>query len=122
SIGTLNDHWPQVKNLFSSVITEPSLTETDLKLQADQNKASIKGTIQNSDRYVNEVVNRIFYGDSHPYKQLPEESLVELDKVKRQELIQIHKDALNAKRMTIVVVGSYDQKKMLKDLEEMFGK
>lgn len=121
-IGTLNDHWPQVKNLFSSVINEPSLTETDLKLQADQNKASIKGTIQDSDRYVNEVVNRIFYGDKHPYKQLPEDSLAELDKVKRQELLDMHKVALNAKRMTVVVVGSYDQKKMMKDLEEMFGK
>jgi predicted Zn-dependent peptidase len=122
SIGTLNDHWSQVNKLFEKVVTEPTLSETDLKLQASRSAASIKGTIQNSDRYVNDVVNRVFYGKDHPYKQLSEESLKELESYKRQEIMAMHKVALNAKRMTIVVVGSYDQKKMLKNLEEMFGK
>lgn len=122
ALGTLNDHWSQVRDLFGAVVKKPSLSPTDLKLQADRNAASIKGTIQSSDRYVNAVVNNVFYEDDHPFRQAPEDSLKELEKFDRNIVTGMHKTALNAKRMTIVVVGSYNQKKMLDDLNKMFGR
>ena len=120
-LGTLNEHWPKVLPLFASIINNPSLNKEDLKLTADRIVASVKANKQDPGRYVNDVVNRVYYGENHPYANPPEDTMKEIPAISAEELRNLHRTVLDASHMSIVVAGSYPAKKMLRDLNRYFG-
>ncbi len=122
SIGTLNEHWPETSKLFAAIIKEPALTSEDVKLNADRLIAEVKGNIQDPGRFVNDVVNRVYYERGHPFANDPEEIMREVPKLGRKDLIALHGRTLDASKISITVAGSFPKAQMLADLEKKFGK
>jgi len=122
SLGTVNEYWQNALPLFAAIVKEPTLSEADLKLTAERLQARARQGSQDPSSYVNDVANRVFYEANHPFYVTDEQVISELGNFKRSELVPLHKQILNAKRMVITVVGSKDLKSLKADLERHFGK
>jgi zinc protease len=122
TMGTINDNWNVSLDLFNDLIMAPSLTREDASLSKERIIAGLKDTPSDPGRYVNEVVNRIFYPKNHPYRLNHDESLKEMDSLTHPNLKAFHKRVLNAKNMRITVVSSLSQNILKRDLERAFGK
>ncbi len=121
SLGTVDDYWQQGLGLFAALITTPGLTDEDLKLTRERLTAQLKNTPSNPESYVNEIINSIFYPPGHPYRLNHDEALAELEKLGRQDLVDFHKQILNASIMQIVVATSMPADKIVADLDKAFG-
>lgn len=120
-LGTVDDYWHQGLDLFAALITTPALTDEDLKLTKDRLTAQLKNTPSNPEALVNEILNKIFYPAGHPYRLNHDEALAELEKVGKHDVVDLHKQILNASIMQIVVATSMPAEKVLADLDKAFG-
>ncbi len=121
-LGTINDYWREGLGLLASVIKEPLLSAEDFKLSKERLEAQYKSAPSDPGSYVNEVVNSVFYPEGHPYRLLYNEGLADLNRITMDDLKAYHKDVIRAGNISIVVVTSLPQKKVLADLEKAFGK
>lgn len=121
ALGTIDDYWSKGLTLFASLITKPAFKEEDLKLTRDRLMAQLKNTPSNPEAYVNEIINSIFYPKGHPYRSNHDESMPELEKLGRQDIVDLHKQLLNAGIMQIVVATSMPATKVVADLDAAFG-
>lgn len=121
-LGTINDYWKESVALFADLINNPSMTDQDVKLTKERLVAQLRNTPSDPGGYINEIVNSVFYPVGHPYRLNHDEALSELEKLGKKDLVQMHKDVLNANEMSIVVVSSMAEKKIMADLEKAFGK
>jgi zinc protease len=121
-LGTLSEYWPEALPLFKDLILNPALNADDVKLEADRSVIDLQSNLEDPGRYSNEVVNGVFYDAAHPYRQPLQDALNELPKITPAQLKEYHAKILNASMMHITVVGSYPNDKMLKDLNDAFGK
>ncbi len=121
-LGTVSDYWKESLPLFADLINNPSLTDQDVKLTKERLVASLRNTPSDPGSYINEIVNSVFYPVGHPYRLNHDEALSELDKLGKKDLVDYHKQVLNATGMAIVVVSSMPEKQILADLEKAFGK
>jgi zinc protease len=121
-LGTINDYWKESLPLFADLINHPSMNDQDVKLTKDRLVARLRNTPSDPGGYINEIVNSVYYPVGHPYRLNHDEALVELDKLGKQDLVDYHKNVLNAAAMSIVFVGSLPEKQILADLEKAFGK
>lgn len=122
SMGSINDNWNVSLDLFANLIVEPSLTRDDAKLAKSRIIAELKDTPSNPGRYINEVVNRIFYPRNHPYRLNHDEALKEMNSLTPPNLKAFHRRILNAKNMRVIVVSSLSNSIVKRDLERAFGK
>lgn len=120
-LGTLNEYWKEGLDLLAAVVKTPTLADADSKLTKDRIIASLRNTPSDPGNYVNEIVNTIYYPVGHPYRLNHDEALAELAKLKPADLKALHKDVLDAARMSIVVVTSKPAAEVVKDLEKAFG-
>ena len=121
AIGTLNEHWSKVLPLFAAVINKPSLNQEDLKLNSERIISGVKANQQDPGRYVNDVVNRVYYESDHPYANPAEDIIKQVPLISRKDLKKLHGQVMDASHMSITVAGSYPTKKMLRDLDRYFG-
>lgn len=119
---TINDYFEKTIDVLSSSITTPEFGEKDFKNTKEKMISSNKAEMEDPDSSVNEAVNKIYYEETHPYVLPPEKAIEELNKFKLNDIKSAHKSMLNAKRMSIAVVTSLDQKEIKKILEKEFSK
>lgn len=121
SLTTINDYWDQILPAFTAIIKKPSFMEEDIKLAMAANTAEVLDKTQNPETYSNEVVNKVFYGENHPYYITTEKYLRQLKGLKRPQLVALHQKINNAYLNSIVIVGSLPTARLKKDLEKSFG-
>jgi zinc protease len=121
SLGTLNDQWSAALPLFATLIKEPSFADADLKLTKERLEATLRNTPSDPGKYVNEVVNSIFYPKGHPYRLNHDEAMASLVKLKRADVVNLHKRVVSSELMSIVVVTSMPAAQVVKDLDGAFG-
>lgn len=121
SLSTLNDFWDKGLPLFADIINQPALTDEDIQLTKDRLIAVNKNAPSDPNSFVNEVVNTVYYPKGHPYRLNHDEALEELAKLGKPDLASLHKTILNANLMSIIVVSSMPEQKLLADLEAVFG-
>ncbi len=121
-LGTVNDYWREVLPLYAAIINAPLLTKQDVDLVRERLKVDARNIIKEPGRYANDVVNRVFYPEGHPYRQSAEESLRDYDAMKDQDLRTLHKQIHSAKNMVITIAASVPLEKILPDLNRHFGK
>lgn len=122
ALGTLNDFWDQALPLVASLVQRPAFTDEDVKLSKDRSTAHFKNMSSDPGSYVNEVVNSVYYPAGHPYRLGSDEALAELAKLTKADLVALHQTLLNANRISLVVVSSLPQEKLIQDLNAQFGK
>jgi predicted Zn-dependent peptidase len=121
SIATLEEFLPELLPVYASVLREPAFDPAEGQLILQQTEAGLKSMTQNPEAYVNEVVNSVFYGNSHPYWMPNEKELEYLKKVQLKDLPALHANVINKSRKVIVVVAGMPTEKLKKLLNEHLG-
>jgi predicted Zn-dependent peptidase len=121
SMATLEEFLPELLPVYASVIQEPAFDATEGQLILQQSEAALKNMTQNPEAYVNEVVNSVFYGGSHPYWMPNEKELEYLKKIQLKDLPALHADVMKKSRKVIVVVGGMPKDKLQKLLTQYLG-
>ncbi len=122
SLGTLNEYWDDALPVFAAILQKPSLNEKDAKLIKDRLISELKNEPADPGSFVNDVINRKFYGKGHPYRLTNAEALEEVNKLTLKELKDFHSKFINSSLIRIVAVGSIPAKKIYSDLNRYFGK
>lgn len=120
-LGTVNDYWKEGLDLLAAVILSPAIEQDDLNLEVDRYVAGIKSEMSDPNSYANNIVNKVFYPKNHPYAGTYEDLLEHAPKVKREDLLNLHKQILTAENIVITVVGSMDEDQITKSLSSYFG-
>ena len=121
SLGTINDHWGEGLKLFADLFRRPAFAADDLKLTKDRLVAQLRSTASDPGKYVNEIVNTAFYPKGHPYRLNHDEALTELGPLGRADLVAYHQQLIGSDTVSLVVVTSLPEEKVLKDLDQAFG-
>lgn len=121
SMATLEEFLPELLPVYASVLQEPAFDATEGQLILQQSEAGLKSMTQNPEAYVNEVVNSVFYGGSHPYWMPNDKELENLKKLKLKDLPALHADVLKKSRKVIVVVAGMPKDKLQKLLTQHLG-
>ena len=121
SLSTVNDYFDNLLPLFTAITRDPSYHKEDLKLQKASRIAQLEGLIEEPDSYVNQVVNRHFYPDDHPYKLSFEDEIVSIKRISTKDLKKLHKTLKHSKGQFFTYVGSLDKELLKKKLNKMFG-
>jgi len=121
ALGTLNEYWGDSLDLFQDVILRPALVADDVKRVADRQVFELKSGLEDPGKFSNEVVNRVFYADDHPYRQSVAASIDEMKAATREQLVALHAKVVVASNMVITIVTSMPNEKVIKDLETVFG-
>lgn len=121
SLSTLNDFWDKGLPLLADIINQPAFTDEDVQLTKDRLIALNKNAPSDPNSYVNEIVNTVYYPKGHPYRLNHDEALAELATLAKPDLQTLHGTILNASLMSIIVVSSMPEDKLLSDLETAFG-
>ncbi len=120
-MATLSGSLPELLPAFASVIRDPDLNSVEAELVLEQEKASEAAALQDPETYVNEVVNKVFYGDGHPYWTDQKNRLQDLDEIKLDNLKRLHARLLADVPKHIVVVGSLPLARLKELLEANFS-
>ncbi len=121
AVGTLNEYWSETLQLIAAVVKEPAFTKEDVELTRQRLEAQLKDLPTDPGDYVNEVVNSVFYPVGHPYRLNHDEALNEIKHLRRQDLVNFHREILSPDNMAIVVVTSMPAAKVVADLNKAFG-
>lgn len=122
ALGTVNDFWREVLPLYAGIVTAPLLTKQDIDLTRERLKVDAKNIIKEPGRYANDVVNRVFYPEGHPYRQSAEDMLRDLDAMTDQDLKTLHKQILSTQNLVITIASSVPLEKIMPELNRHFGK
>ena len=76
----IDDFWTEILPLFAASIVEPNFEQEDLNLQGRKQQIRLQSRTDSPDFTANEITNRIFYGDVHPYFLPVETQIAHLEK------------------------------------------
>lgn len=122
SLATVNEFWDTLLPVMVAVTQSPTYPDEDLKLAKDAKIADIERMTHEPSAFVNQVINRVYYPDGHPYKLSYKDEIEDMKSLKAQNLKAIHKRVRKVKGQYFTYVGSLPLEKVKKDLEAAFGK
>ncbi len=122
SIEVVNDYWKTAMPLFSAIVNSPNFEKKEIDLQKARIQADLKSVFADPDKYSNDVINRIFYDEKHPYRLNHDEALKELEQLSGGELKEYHKKIVSSDRMTITLVSGLPREQILGAMETNFGR
>lgn len=119
SASTLSMYSADILDLIAEVVFRPTFPEEELDLYRRNTVENLKYQRSQPNFLANEQTSRILYG-THPYATIaPKPSDVE--KLKREDLVKLHRARLIPNNAVLVVVGNVDRDELLKKLEGHFG-
>lgn len=107
---------------LGQVVREPRLAPEDAEWTRKRYLASLKQAPQNPDSFVNEVVNRVYYGSDHAFGKSYLDQIASLHALKPEELALEHARIVRPENLFLTVVGDLDTKVLQEALEGHFGK
>jgi zinc protease len=122
AIQTIKDYLPQAINLLAAVTTEPSFNSDDINLAKQRRIANFQKETQNPESAVNNVVNRVFYPEQHPYRLLPEDGVQQTKALGRTDLQAYHQSLLDASKIFITYAGPKLTPATMKTIQKKFSK
>ena len=116
----LKDNLPLAWELMSDVVRRPLFAQEELDRQRQQALSGLKVAEQDPDSVADHVIDRLIYG-FHPYG-LPGGGTVEsLSAIKRQDLVDFHRQYFLPNNALIAVVGDVDPDEAMAGLTKVFG-
>ena len=115
------DFWKQGLDAFSDVVLNPAFDAKDFELEKMQLLAGLEGTPQDPERYVNDVVNKIFYPEGHVFSSDYEDRIEDLKRLDIAALQKYHQDVVHAGSVQISYVGNLSSSEVKSALEKKFG-
>ncbi|MFH1538856.1 MAG: pitrilysin family protein [bacterium] len=119
-LSVLSRNLPAAVDVLADIVLNPSFPEEEIEKEREFQMAEIKRGMDSMYYYPQQLARRAAYG-GHPYG-LPADGYDESVKaLSREQIVQRHKELINAEGALIVVVGDVDGDSLMKLLEEKFG-
>jgi zinc protease len=119
SASTLSMYSADILDLIAEVVFRPTFPEDELDLYRRNTIENLKYQRSQPNFLANEQTSRILYG-SHPYATIAPKA-ADVEKLKRENLVRLHKERLLPNNAVLVVVGNVDRDELLTKLEGHFG-
>ena len=117
SVSILSKHLDKAMVMMADVVLNPTFPEEELGRTRDQRLASILQRKSNANALAGTQFSKAVYG-SHPYGQPSDGTEISIKGLKREEMVQFHKDYFIPNNSFIVAVGDVTPDKM----KELVGK
>lgn len=119
SASTLSVFRTKIIGLLAELVLSPLFPENELSLYKQNAIEGLKFQRSQPDFLADEQVARIIYG-SHPYgKYSP--SAEDLEKITRDQLVEIHNRNFVPNNATLIIVGDFDRKDLLNEIDARFA-
>lgn len=118
---TLSSFWGKALPAFAAIVKQPLLDAADVKIQKERMEASFKAMSEDPGSWSNDVVNRIYYPQGHPYRLVRDEALGEIAKLSRDDVAGYHKSLMAGPPPVIAVVSDMQDDVVLADITKAFG-
>ena len=122
TMGAVAEAWDEFFPVFVSITQQPIFDKTELQLAVRSHIATLESQIESPNTYVNEIVNKSFYADSHPYSLSTIEEIGQLKRINTAHLKAIHDKIKVLSGQFFTYVGGQPLTKIKSDLEKSFGK
>lgn len=117
---SLKKHSDKLLDLMSDVLFNPIFPEAELEKQKKQMKSSLAASKNNASAIINNVVNKVVYGDNHPYGEVVSEESV--DAIKIDKCKEYYNTYFKPNIAYLVIVGDITINEAKKQTEKYFGK
>ena len=123
-LSALSDKLGPSLDLFADVILRPDFSDKEIERVRQAWLAGIRQEKTRPNGVANRLLPPLMYGEGHPYA-IPfsgtgsEESITSL---KRDDLVEFHRDIIRPDNATIIVVGDTTLEQIMPQLEARFGK
>lgn len=116
---SLKKHKELLLNMLKEVILNPTFPKSEFEKLQKQTIASIQYEKSNPSSLAQSLSRIAIYGEEHPYaKRNTEESI---SSITRDDIINYYNKWFKLNNATIAVIGDYDEKQILQDLENIFS-
>lgn len=88
---------------LASMILEPEFDQKEFDNMKDRMISDLKSTESSPETYSNTILNKIFYGQNHPYAIWWEDALKQVEKIKLQDLKDYHKKVVSSKIAEVTI-------------------
>jgi zinc protease len=119
SFNCLKGDFNDVLGIFVELLRHPAFREDKLTLAKKQMNSSISRRNDESDDIAEMQTDILGYGKNSAYARVPEYATVAA--IKRDDLLQWHKDHVSPNNINFGVVGDFDSKEMEATLRKAFG-
>ncbi|MFW7381189.1 MAG: M16 family metallopeptidase [Oligoflexus sp.] len=117
----VDDFLAEVLAPFAASIQNPIFNPEDIELLRRNQLTKLQSRRESPDFTANEMTNRIFYGNHHPYFLPIESQIKHLQSVSVEAIKKLHTELLQSHIDSIIVVSSLQEKDVLSQLESVFG-
>ncbi len=106
-------------HLMTDAVLHPTFPQDEVAKYLAQQVDAIKQTKDNPDRAIQSYSHAFFYGNTHPYGQVPDEK--SLHNITRELLVEYHRRQYTAANLMIVVVGKIAEAQASESIAAAFG-
>jgi len=116
---SLKKHEELLLKMLKEVILEPTFPKSEFEKLQKQTIASIQYEKSNPSTLAQSLSRIAIYGEEHPYaKRNTEESI---NSITRDDIINYYNKWFKSNNATIAVIGDFEEKEILQDLENSFS-
>jgi zinc protease len=105
--------------LLADILRNPVFPEDKIKLAREEQKASISRRNDDPMTIARRESSKVIYGADHPLARVPEYETIA--RITRQDMVDFHARWFHPDRMYLVVVGDFDSKQMVAQIEAAFA-
>lgn len=120
-LGVVDDYWPEMLRAFAAVTQKPLFEPAVVARMANGRMTSLEKQLEDPGLFVNEVVNRGFYPEDHPYKLFSFDEISQLKRINAPKLHNLHQRVSHSQGQFLTYVGSLTIAELKPQLEKAFG-
>ncbi len=121
NVVSIDKYWDEIFDVFSDAVLNPRFEEQQFALVKHSRQMALKKAMSDPYRFtVMKLHERTFA--EHPYQRQDGGTPESIKNIGIDDLKAWHKEQLSADRMTIVAVGNFNIRKLLKQLNASFGR
>jgi len=117
----LSDDFEPVLTLLADIVMSPSLPEEELATRKGEVITSIRQDEDNPGIRATESLMALLYPDGHPYGRRTKGSIDTVERMTREQLLNLHRERFAPAALTAVIVGDVEPARAQQVVSRAFG-
>ncbi len=111
---------PQLLPLLADLIMAPTFPEQEIIKLKERTISDLKKAKESPKQLADQYFNKLVFGQ-HPYGRPVDGYTLSISRIKRQDLLNFHREAFRPQRMSIGIAGNIEVKEMEALVRRIFG-
>ena len=118
---TTKDNLQKALYAMKLILTQPHFSEQPLGIAKSQIISALKQASEDEDEMAYELVKKKIFDPNHPYATLTETVIQNIPLITSDDLKQFVKDHFTLDKLSVVIVGNFDDKDFVTSLNDELG-